>query len=431
MTANGTTNGNTYDVVVIGGGPAGSTIATLLARGGLRVAVFERKCVPRFHVGEALLPANLPIFDRLGCHDALRQGGFLIKPGATLCDEYEGRGCKSFTFRPTLFQPAFSYNVPRAQFDDLLLQHAAGAGATVYRQHVVKHAQIDPDKVIVQMLEPHGRAREVRASLLVDASGRAAFLGTSLGKREPLPDLGKVAIFAHFRGMQREPSIPEGNTRIHLVRDGWLWWIPLADGTDSIGCVLHAQVVKARRGSIEALYEEVLATSPRITAGLVNAQRTTPIHTAANFSYRISPFIGDRHVAIGDALGFVDPIFSAGVLVAMRSAEWAADAILHAFHCQDFSARRFRHYATQLRRGMAPFLSLVRRFYEPAFLDLIFTPTPPLRFDQPILWVLSGAAVDHRPLWLRIGLALFFAVVGIRKAIRRVTGLPTESRWHW
>lgn len=431
MTTNGPINGNSYDVVVIGGGPAGSTIAALLARGGLRVVVIERERFPRFHIGEALLPANLPIFDRLGCHDALRQAGFLIKPGATLCDEYEGRGCKTFTFRPTLFQPAFAYNVPRAQFDDLLLRHAACAGATIFRQHTVKHTRIDPDRVVVEVHEPNGGVREIQASMLVDASGRAAFLGNSLGKREPLPDLGKVAVFAHFRGMQRDPSIPEGNTRIHLVRAGWLWWIPFADGTDSIGCVLHAQVVKARQGSIEALFEETLATSPRITTGLANAQRITPIHTAANFSYRISPLMGDRHVAIGDATGFVDPVFSAGVFVAMRSAELAVDAVLQAFHAQDFSARRFCGYTTHLHRGMAPFLSLVRRFYEPAFLDLLFTSNPPWCLDQPVLWVLSGAAFDHRPLWLRIGLAVFFAVVGIRKAIRRVIGLSTESRWRW
>lgn len=432
MTTHTTIQENAYDVVVIGGGPAGSTMATLLSQGGLRVAVFEREHFPRFHVGEALLPANLPIFDRLGCHDMLRQAGFMIKPGATIYDEYEGRGCKTILFQATAFQPAYTYNVPRAQFDDLLLRHAARMGATVYRQHTVKHAHLDADKVVIQVHEPNsGREHVVQASLLVDASGRAVFLGHRLGRREPLPDLGKVALFAHFRGAKRDTSVPEGNTRIYLVRDGWLWWIPFANGTDSIGCVLHARVVKARRGSIEALFEHVLATSPRLTAGLAQAQRVTPVYSAANFSYRVSPSIGDRYLAVGDAAGFVDPIFSAGVLVAMRSAEWAAAAILHAFRCQDFRARRFRRYVVQLRRGTAPFLSFVRRFYEPAFLDTLFTPHPPLRLDQPTLWVLSGAAFYRQPLWFHGGLALFFAIVSIRKAMRRVMGLPVASRWPW
>jgi hypothetical protein len=243
--------------------------------------------------------------------------------------------------------------------------------------------------------------------------------------------LGKVSLFAHFQGAQRDTSVPEGNTRIYLVRDGWLWWIPFAHGVDSIGCVLHAHVVKARQGSIEALYEQVLATSPRMTAGLAQAQRITPVHTAANFSYRISPCVGDRYVAIGDASGFVDPIFSAGVLVAMRSAEWAAEAILPAFCCQNFQARRFRRYTAQLHHGTAPFLSLVRRFYEPAFLDLIFTQRPPLHLNRLILWVLSGAACYRQPLWMHSGLTLFFVIMSIRKVWRWLTGLPVASRGPW
>jgi flavin-dependent dehydrogenase len=406
-------------------------VATLLTQAGLQVAVFERNAFPRFHIGESLLPANLPIFDRLACHDTLRQAGFLTKPGATFCDEYEGRGYHTFAFRPTPFQPAFAYNVVRATFDDLLLQHAAHVGAAVYRQHLVKRAYIGPDKVMLQVHGPHGESWEVQASLLVDASGRTTFLGNSLGKREPLPDLGKVAIFAHFRSARRDPAIPEGNIRIYLVRDGWIWWIPFADHTESIGCVLHARVAKERGGSVEALFAEVLASSPSLRQGLAGAQRITPVHTAANFSYRISPLVGDRHLAIGDASGFVDPIFSAGVFLAMRSAELAAAAILQACHRQNLRARYFRAYAAQLHRGMAPFLTLVQRFYEPAFLDLFFSPHPPVHLFLPVLWVLSGAAFDHRPLWLQSGLQLFLGSVTFRKGIRRLTGQSVESRRHW
>jgi flavin-dependent dehydrogenase len=395
------------------------------------VAVFERDTFPRFHIGESLLPANLPIFDRLGCHATLRQAGFLVKPGATFCDEYEGRGVNTFTFRPTPFQPAFAYNVVRATFDDLLLQHAAHLGSVVYRQHLVKHARIGPDHVTIQVHGPHGERWEARAGLLVDASGRTAFLGTSLGQREPLPGLGKVAIFAHFRGAHRDLAIPEGNIRIYLLRDGWAWWIPFADQTESVGCVLHARVVKERSGSVEALFTEVLASSPSLTRGLAGAERITSVHTAANFSYRIAPVVGDRHLAVGDASGFVDPIFSTGVFLAMRSAELAAEAILRAFHRQDFRARQFCSYETRFHRGIAPFLALVQCFYDPAFLDLFFSPRPPAYLFRAVLWVLSGAAFDHRPLWLRSGLQLFFSSMAIRKGIRWVRGQPVESRRHW
>jgi flavin-dependent dehydrogenase len=431
MTAPSGSDGNSYDVAVVGGGPAGSTAATLLTRSGLRVAVFERDVFPRFHVGESLLPANLPLFDRLGCHATLRQAGFMTKPGATFYDDYEGRGCNTFTFQPTPFQPVFAYNVVRATFDDLLLQHAAHTGAAVYRQHLVKRVHIDPDKVTLQVHGPQGESQEVQASLLVDASGRTTLLGANLGKRQPLPDLGKVAIFAHFRGARRDPAIPEGNIRIYIVRDGWVWWIPFADHTESIGCVLHARVAKERGGSVGALFEEVLASSPALVQGLAGAQRFTPVHTAANFSYRVTPLVGERHVAIGDASGFVDPIFSAGVFLAMRSAELAAEAILQTFHRQARRQAYFCAYEARLRRGIAPFLALIQRFYEPAFLDLFFRPHPPQHLFLPVLWVLSGAAFDHRPLWVQSGLRLFFSSIIIRKGIRWLTGQAVESRRHW
>jgi len=431
MTTTDLMDESVYDVVIVGGGPAGSTAATLLARQGLRVAVFEQEAFPRFHVGESLLPANLPIFDRLGCHQALHKIGLIEKPGATLYDEYENRGDVTFSFPRLSFQPHSAYHVVRAPFDDFLLQHAENSGARVHRQHTVHYLRHDPDQVVVRVTSAQGEFREVRAHMLVDASGRNTFLGTSFGKREPLPDLGKVALFAHFRDVERDPTIPEGNARLYLVPQGWLWWFSFADGTDSIGCVLHAQVVKARQGSIEALFDEVLATSPRITAGLAHARRVTAVHPVANFSYRISPCVGDRYLAIGDAAGFIDPIFSTGVFLAMRSAELAADAIMQAFHSQDFSARRFRRYARQFRRGMASFLPFIRRFYDPAFLDILFSQRPPLRLDQPVVWVLSGAAFDRRPLRLRLGLALFFCTVHIRKAVRWVTGLPVASRRSW
>lgn len=431
MTTSDSRAGNLYDVVIVGGGPAGSTAATLLARQGFQVVVFEQEQFPRFHVGESLLPANLPIFDRLGCHQALHKIGLIEKPGATVYDEYEKRGSVTFSFPRLSFQPASAYQVVRAPFDEFLLQHAADSGACVYRQYTVERTRHDPEQVIVQVTSPHGETYEVRARILVDASGRHTLLGKNLGKREPLPDLGKVALFAHFRNVRREPTIPEGNARLYLVPQGWLWWFSFADGTDSIGCVLHSQVVKARQGSIDALFDSVLATSPHVTAGIVNAQRVTPVHPVANFSYRIAPCVGDRYLAIGDAAGFIDPIFSTGVFLAMRSAELAVDAIVQAFRLQDFSAQRFRRYAKRLHQGMAPFLPFIRQFYDPAFLDILFSRRPPFRLDQPVVWVLSGAAFDHRPLWLRFGLALFFCTVQIRKAIRWVTGLPVASRRSW
>ncbi|MGE3539713.1 MAG: NAD(P)/FAD-dependent oxidoreductase [Candidatus Tectimicrobiota bacterium] len=431
MSSTSASIGNSYDVLIVGGGPAGSTVATVLARQGLRVAVCERERFPRFHVGESLLPANLPLFERLGCAEAIRQAGFLVKPGASFFDEYEGRGGSTFTFEPTSFQPAFAYNVVRADFDHVLLKHAAQAGAAIYEQHTVRQPRVETDRVVVQVQDPEGTWHEVQAALLVDASGRSAVLGGSLGRREPLPDRGKVAFFAHFRGMRHDPDVPTGNIRIHLVRDGWIWWIPFADGVDSVGCVVHARVIKERGNSAERLFEEVLATSARLTAALRGAQRLTAVHSVANFSYRIVPPVGERYLAVGDATGFLDPIFSTGVFLGMRSGELAAEAIMQAFRQQDFRASAFLPYVTRLRQSVAPFAAMIRRFYEPAFLDLFFSSTPPIRLYHAVLWILSGAAFDRRPFWLRRRMAVFFTVARLRQGVRRLRGLPSASRWHW
>jgi flavin-dependent dehydrogenase len=210
-----------------------------------------------------------------------------------------------------------------------------------------------------------------------------------------------------------------------------MWWIPFANSMDSVGCVLHARVAKERSGSVTELFEATIASAPRLMQGLVGAERVTPVHTAANFSYRVSPAVGDRYIAIGDALGFVDPVFSTGVFFAMRSAELAAEVILPAFAQQDFRAPRFQPYEKRMRQGMAPFLTFIRRFYDPALLDMLCAARRPRAISRCVMWVLSGAAFETRPLWMRAGLLLFFAIAASRKMLRWVTGQPVRSRWHW
>ena len=419
-----------YDVAVVGGGPAGATAATLLARAGLAVACFERERFPRFHVGESLLPASVPLLDRLGVTSALEGAGFLRKNGAAFIDDAEGRQVV-FHFRRGPTWADHAYNVPRADFDRLLLEHAAKEGAAVFQGAEVDRLALDAGGARFDVRTDDGGRHPVEAAFVVDATGRDALLATRLGRREPIPSLGKVALFAHFRGGDRWPGRTEGHIRIYLFEHCWFWWIPFAGDLTSVGCVLHQRVVKARQVPIEGLFEEMIAAAPSVAAGLAPATRVTPVYSTANFSYRTGPIVGDRFVVIGDAVTFVDPIFSTGVYVAMQSAELASRVIVRQFRRGQFRAADFDGYRRRIARGTELFFRLIDRYYEPAFLEVLLAPRPPAMLRDAVTTVLAGGAFLRRPLWLRLRLAVVFLIAALERRRRLGRGLPVESRLSW
>ncbi len=418
-----------YDAIVVGGGPAGSTTAAFLAKAGRRVLLFEREAFPRFHVGESLLPCTLPIFDRLGVHPTIAERGFQVKYGATFHDQ-ESDLEHTFYFLKDKPWPSYSYQVPRAEFDTLLLEHAGKLGVDVRQPATVEAVAFDADGVSVTA-DSCGQRVTARGRILVDASGRAALLSTKVGRRERVPNLGKVALFAHFRGAWRAPAPDEGNIRIYVFEHGWFWWIPLAGDRTSVGCVMHARTVREWDGTPEALYAEMIRRCRRVADGLHGAEQVTPLRREANFAYRSAPAVGDRFVAVGDAVAFVDPIFSGGVHIAMQTGELAARTIDRALADGRVDARRFVAYERRVWGGLRPFFKFIHKYYEPGFLELFLKPKNAFGMLDAVLSVLSGGAFLRMRWRTRASLALLFTIARLNVWVRRRAGRPIESRLEW
>jgi len=369
------------DVVVVGGGPAGATAAALLAAGGRDVVVLERETFPRFHVGESLLPMDLPIFRRLGID--LSRGPYLRKAGAEFLDEAAGQTA-TFAFAEALpGTPEYAWQVERSKFDALLLERAAEWGADVRQGQEVVAIECTAGAVTVRT-----RSETLEARYCIDASGQSAFLGRSRRSLVPFREFGRAAVFRHYEELDpdRAAALAEtGNVKIFLVPDGWMWGIPLHGRKLSVGLVL-------RRGSVrEDALDAAVAGSP-VLSGLVAGAIASNAHSVGNFSYRNAQAGGVRHVCIGDAACFLDPVFSTGVTLAMTGAERLVDLLLPAL---DDGREAEPTLATAWSDAMAPGYrilgALVHRFYHSRLVkNVFFTDRRDAHFRQGMLSTLAG-----------------------------------------
>jgi flavin-dependent dehydrogenase len=404
----------TCDVAVIGGGPAGATIAALLAGRGRSVTVLEKDRHPRFHIGESLLPHNNPLFARLGVLDEVRRIG-VVKNGAQFCSMYHGRN-ETFYFRQALdkSQPS-GFEVHRADLDQILLRNAARKGAAVFEATRVEQVHFDPDGATVHATGPEG-AVQWRARFLVDASGRDTFLASLFRIKAPNPRHASVALYGHYEGAHRYPGADEGNISIYWFDHGWIWFIPLQRGITSVGAVCWPYYLKTRAGSLEQFLDATIASCPALAERLAQARRIAPVTATGNYSYQAARCAGANYILVGDAYAFVDPVFSSGVYLAMSGAFTGADAVDAALRDPASAPRALARYERHVQRGIRTFSWFIYRITTPAMRDLLMGPKNVLGVVDGLISFLAGDI--FRSNGVRVRIRVFQAIYYLFSAAR-------------
>ena len=419
--------GDIYDVAIIGGGPAGSTAAALLARAGLRVIAFEREKFPRFHIGESLLPFSMKAFTRLGLQEKLLRAGFMKKFGGEMFGSCSEKGNKFYFKDAFRSQTDHAYQVTRGDFDKVLLDHAGESGAEVQEETSVERVEFSNEHVDLNARR-NGSSRNVRARYVIDASGRNSVLGNKFGIKKTYDHLQKLSIFAHYDGVSRIEGIDGTLTGLIRGIDRWFWIIPLTLERTSLGVVLDSETFRRSGLSAEDFLEQALAEQPIIAKRMTNARRVSQVHVAADFSYRSTKLHGERSLLAGDAAGFIDPIFSSGVFLAVFSGEQSADVLHEVLDHPRRAGRLFRRYQRSVNRAMDIYLRFVNAWYTKEFIEVFLAPRDVLGLPPAVNAVLGGNIGNSFAIRWRMG--VFYFLVSLQKyypIVPRLTLVPKKD----
>jgi flavin-dependent dehydrogenase len=399
------------DVIVIGGGPGGSVCASRLASRGLDVLLLEKVRFPRFHLGESLLPQSLPELDAIGVLPKIH-AAFLPKYGARFHDDIAGR-VERFAFASAWIpEPVHAFQVPRDAFDHVLLEHARSLGADVREEWIVQEIVHEGGRAVgVVARDPNGTVSTIPARFIVDASGRDALTARAGASTTKIEGLDQTALFNQYRGVPRQEGLLEGDIDIVLFPSGepsrpnWFWFIPFNDGRTSVGAVVSLGWMREARARFGAdptkLLDHAIAASPTATRLLADATALwTNARATADFSYRVGAMQGPGWIAVGDAGGFIDPLFSTGAHLAMAGARRAADAVLEARQEPAREAQILSAWEESVRTAAETFILAVRAFYAGPLVDTLFAPDKHTALRRSITSLLAGDVFGDA-VWLR------------------------------
>ena len=388
------------DVLVIGGGPAGTTVAPFLVEKGYRVVLLEKARHPRFHIGESLLPANLPLFDRMGIGDEIRRIG-MLKPGAEFVSSQHGMAQTYYFADAWDKSMPHAYQVQRSEFDEILIRNASSKGVEIHEGCKAKAIDFLADKsAVVSAESDDGSVREWQARFVVDASGRDTFLANRFQIKHRNPKHNSSAVYGHFADAQRHPGDAAGNITIFWFDHGWFWFIPLTEGKTSVGMVTWPYYMKTKGSrSLEQFLMDGIAQCPPLAERLKSARLVNDVEATGNFSYVSERNHGENYVMLGDAYAFIDPVFSSGVLLAMNSGVIAADTIDTCLRQPGQAGAALHRFDKLMRHGPKEFSWFIYRVTNPIMRDFFMYPKNIFRVKEALLSVLAGDIFGKTPIW--------------------------------